>query len=64
MMKTRYSYFYAAILLVTASFTDTLFSQNTNNAKSVSVKEISYTKWNTPDGIPYLKGPGNNLGAT
>ena len=52
------------MLVVMTSITVTLFSQNTNTVKSISVKEISLTKWNTPDVIPYVKGPGANLGVT
>jgi len=48
---------------VLISTTSLLFAQNTKTLNGISVKEISSSKWNTPDGIPYLAGPGVNLGA-
>ena len=41
-----------------------LKSQNNPAFGGWSVKEISLTKWNTPDGIAYKEVPGANLGAT
>jgi hypothetical protein len=41
-----------------------VFAQTPQSTKGVFVKELSAVKWNTPDGIPYVKGPGSDLGAT
>jgi len=39
-------------------------SMDDNTLPGILVKELSLTKWNTADGLPYKKVPGANLGAT
>jgi hypothetical protein len=52
----------AALLIISAPAI--VNAQGTQSNKAVFVKQVSTVKWNTPDGIPYVKGPGANLGAT
>ena len=56
--------FICAIECVFFCTTTVLLAQNTKSNTGVFVKELSSTKWNTPEGIPYVTAPGVNLGIT
>jgi hypothetical protein len=44
--------------------TGTLIAQNRQASADWNVQEISSSKWNSQDGLPYMEAPGINLGAT
>ena len=60
-MKTK-TIFYL-LLVIAAISVGKLNAQNTKTSASWNVQEISMTKWNSQDGIPYMQAPGVNLGA-
>lgn len=62
MKKTLW--FICAIICVFICTTKVILAQNIKSNTGVFVKELSSTKWNTPEGIPYVKAPGVNLGVT
>jgi hypothetical protein len=63
-MKARKSYSLLCALAMLGAGISTLKAQNAQQSVSLSVKELSNSKWNTADGIPYKQVPGVNLGAT
>ncbi len=63
-MKLKNAYLILLVLVVFISGLETLHSQNKQTLTGWNVKEISSTKWNTTDGVPYKEVPGANIGAT
>jgi hypothetical protein len=63
-MKARKSYSLLCALAMLGSGISGLNAQNLQSAACLNVQELSNSKWNTADGIPYKLVPGVNLGAT
>jgi hypothetical protein len=60
-MKKNNSFLFAISIAV--AIIGTLQAQSRQSSASWNVQEISMTKWNSQDGIPYMQAPGVNLGA-
>lgn len=58
MKNKNYSLLFA-LLLVGSS----LVNAQEKQVSALSVKQVSNSKWNTQDGVPYIQVPGVNLGA-
>jgi hypothetical protein len=60
-MKTKKNYPYLLALLILG--TTSLNAQEKQPPLGLSVHQLSTSKWNTQDGIPYKQAPGINMGA-
>lgn len=68
MKKVKYGFLLILILIAIGIGIKTLIPKkdlpNVQDSFSYSISQISFSKWNTPTGIPYNQVPGANLGAT
>ena len=61
-MKKIYSL--SLIIAIADISAGTLVAQSGKTSAGWNVQQVSTTKWNVPDGLPYLSAPGVNLGVT
>jgi len=63
-MKKKTNHSLLCVFAVAGLSIGTLYAQNKQVDANWNVQEVSTTKWNSPDGLPYMEAPGVNLGVT